>query len=100
MATMIDDTCISCGACETECPNDAICLGDDIFEIDPDLCSECVGFHETQRCQEACPIECCIPDPERREGEEILFERALKIHAGRGVTLALNASTSHFRAGC
>jgi ferredoxin len=64
MATMIDDTCICCGACETECPNDAISLGDDIFVIDPDLCTECMGVHETQKCQEACPVDCCIPDPE------------------------------------
>jgi ferredoxin len=97
MATKIDDTCIRCGACETECPNDAIRLGDDIFVIDPDLCTECVGFHETQKCQEACPVDCCIPDLERGESENILFERAVKIHADRGVTLSLNASTSHFR---
>jgi ferredoxin len=51
MATMIDGICIRCGACETECPNDAISLGDDIFVIDPDLCSECVGVGETQKCQ-------------------------------------------------
>ena len=48
MATMITEECISCGACEGECPNEAIGLGEDIFVIDPDLCSECVGHHDTQ----------------------------------------------------
>jgi len=98
MATMISEDCISCGACEDECPNDAISLGDDIFVIDPDLCSECVGLHDRQKCAEVCPVECCVPDPERRESEDVLFERAERIHAEREVVLELSASTSHFRA--
>ena len=97
MATMISEDCISCGACEDECPNDAISLGDDIFVIDPDLCSECVGLHDTQKCAEVCPVECCVPDPERRESEDVLFERAERIHAERGVVLELSEATSHFR---
>ena len=98
MATMISEDCISCGACEGECPNDAISLGEDIFVIDPDLCSECVGLHDTQKCAEVCPVECCVPDPKRRESEDVLFERAQRIHADRGAVLELSASTSHLRA--
>ena len=98
MATMISEDCISCGACEDECPNDAISLGDDIFVIDPDLCSECVGLHDRQKCAEVCPVECCVPDPKRRESEDVLFERAERIHAEREVALELGESTSHFRA--
>ena len=97
MATMISEECISCGACEDECPNDAISLGDGLFVIDPGLCSECVGLHNTQKCIDACPVECCIPDPNRRESEDLLFERAERIHADRGAVLELSASTSHFR---
>jgi ferredoxin len=97
MATMISEDCISCGACEGECPNDAISLGDDIFVIDPDLCSECVGLHATQKCAEVCPVECCVPDPERRESEDVLFARAERIHAEREVVLELSEATSHFR---
>jgi ferredoxin len=97
MATMISEDCISCGACEGECPNDAISLGDDLFVIDPDLCSECVGLHDTQKCAEVCPVECCVPDPERRESEEVLFERARRLHAERGEVLELSEATSHFR---
>jgi ferredoxin len=95
---MITEDCIACGACESECPNDAIGLGNEIFVVDPDLCSECVGSSETQKCAEACPVDCCVPDPSRRESEETLFQRAQKIHARRGVDLELNGSTSHFRA--
>jgi ferredoxin len=98
MATMITDECISCGACEDECPNDAISLGEGVFVIDPDLCSECVGFYDSQKCVEACPIDCCVPDPARSETERVLFDRARRIHAGRGVTLELNETTSHLRA--
>jgi ferredoxin len=98
MATMISEDCISCGACEGECPNDAISLGEDLFVIDPDLCSECVGLHDTQKCAEVCPVECCVPDPNRRESEDVLFERAERIQADRGAVLELSASTSHFRA--
>ena len=97
MATMISEDCISCGACEGECPNDAISLGADLFVIDPDLCSECVGLHDTQKCAEVCPVECCVPDPKRRESEDVLFERAQRIHADRGAILELDDSTSHFR---
>ena len=98
MATMISEDCISCGACEGECPNDALSLGGDLFVIDPDLCSECVGLYDTQKCAEVCPVECCIPDPSRREAEDVLFERARRIHADRGTILELGTATSHFRA--
>jgi len=98
MAMLITEECIACGACEGECPNDAISLGDEIFAIDPDRCSECVGSNDTQLCREACPVDCCVPDPERRESEEVLFQRAVEIHADRAAELELGESTSHFRA--
>ena len=64
MATYITSDCINCGACEPECPNDAISEGDEIYIIDPDLCTECVGFYDHEACQAVCPVECCLPDPE------------------------------------
>ena len=80
MATIITTICINCGACEPECPNQAISEGDDIYVIDPNLCTECVGFHDHEACQAVCPVECCVPDPNIRESEETLLERAKKIH--------------------
>ncbi len=98
MATMISAECITCGACEGECPNDAIHLEGDVFVIDPDLCSECVGFQDTRVCADACPVDCCVSDPERRESEEVLFQRAMAIHEDRGAEFQLEESASHFRA--
>ena len=63
MATYITEECINCGACEPECPNEAISEGEDIYVIDPKLCTECVGFHDHEACQAVCPVECCLPDP-------------------------------------
>jgi hypothetical protein len=48
--------------------------------IAPELCTECVGFHDEEQCQAACPVECCLPDPERPETEEVLLERARRLH--------------------
>lgn len=80
MATYITSDCINCGACEPECPNNAISEGKDIYVIDPNLCTECVGFHGYEACQAVCPVECCLPNPEIVETEPVLLERALRLH--------------------
>ena len=80
MATHITEDCINCGACELECPNEAISAGDQIYIIDPELCTECVGFYDHEACQAVCPVECCLPDPNVRESEEELLERAIHLH--------------------
>ena len=63
MAYKITDDCISCGACEPECPNEAITEGETVFVIDPAKCQECVGSHDTPQCAEVCPVDCCVSDP-------------------------------------
>ena len=78
MAFIITDECINCGACEPECPNMAITAGDEIFEIEPDKCTECVGHFEESQCAAVCPVDCCVPDPAHKESKEELmakFER-------------------------
>tara|TARA_B110000495_G_scaffold5919_1_gene4462 strand:+ start:1266 stop:1604 length:339 start_codon:yes stop_codon:yes gene_type:complete len=84
MATIITDECINCGVCEPECPNNAIDDGSDggldFFYIDPELCTECVGFHGEEACQEVCPVDCCIPDEDIVETEEELLARANTLH--------------------
>ena len=82
MSTYITDACIDCGACEPECPNNAISAGDGIYVIDPSLCTECVGFFEEEQCQVVCPVECCLPDPQNEESEDTLLERAKRVHPG------------------
>ncbi len=80
MATMITGECINCGACEPECPNNAISQGDEIYVIDPLLCTECVGFHDYEACAAVCPVDCCVTDPNNVEGEEVLIARARLLH--------------------
>lgn len=72
MALMITDVCINCDVCEPECPNDAIYLGEEIYEIDPARCTECVGHFETSQCVEVCPVECIPLNPEHAETREQL----------------------------
>ncbi len=85
MATVITDDCINCGACEPECPNDAIHEGGALYVIEPDLCTECVGYHAGEACQAVCPVACCVPDPARPESEAVLLRRALALHPGDSV---------------
>ncbi len=114
MAIMITDECINCGACEPECPNNAIYEGgvewkiadgtgvkdnytletgvevganddqnpieEDYYFIVPDKCTECKGFHEEPQCAAVCPVDCCLPDPERVESEEDLLSRKERLH--------------------
>jgi ferredoxin len=81
MAMLIVDSCISCAACETECPNQAIAPGDSIFVIAPERCTECVGAHDAPRCVEVCPVdECIVPDPAWRESHEALNEKYARLH--------------------
>ncbi len=114
MAIMITDECINCGACEPECPNNAIYEGgvewaisegtgvkgtylleggkevgvddpqipveEDFYFIAPDKCTECKGFHEEPQCAAVCPVDCCVPDPEREETEEDLLARKARLH--------------------
>ena len=51
MAYIIGDACISCGACESECPVECISAGDDNYVIDADSCIECGS------CADVCPVE-------------------------------------------
>jgi len=64
MAYKITDECISCGACEPECPNTAISEGEITYVIDPEKCTECVGSYDSSRCAEICPVDACQPDPD------------------------------------
>ncbi|UCC56773.1 MAG: YfhL family 4Fe-4S dicluster ferredoxin [Gammaproteobacteria bacterium] len=73
MALMITDECINCDVCEPECPNDAIYQGEEIYEINPDLCTECVGHFETSQCVEVCPVECIPLNPDVVENREQLM---------------------------
>ena len=79
MALMITDECINCDVCEPECPNEAISAGQEIYEIDPHKCTECVGHFDEPQCQKVCPVDCIPHDPRRVESREALYEKYLKL---------------------
>jgi ferredoxin len=110
MAIMITDECINCGACEPECPNNAIYeagaewawadgnsfsgeidgvdvnkrnapVCDETYFIVTSKCTECVGFHEEPQCAAVCPVDCCVPDPDHVETQEVLLEKKSKMHS-------------------
>ncbi|HEY3644826.1 MAG TPA: YfhL family 4Fe-4S dicluster ferredoxin [Gammaproteobacteria bacterium] len=73
MSLKIIDTCINCDVCEPECPNGAISQGPEIYVIDPDLCTECVGHFDKPQCQQVCPVDCIPLDPDHAESREELL---------------------------
>ena len=75
MALYITDECINCDVCEPECPNGAITQGEEIYEIAPALCTECVGHYETSQCVDVCPVDCILVDPENTETKDQLMEK-------------------------
>jgi ferredoxin len=99
MSTTITAECINCGACEPECPNKAISQGEEIFVIDPKLCTECVGFHDEEACAAVCPVDCCVPDESNPETEDVLYSRAVQLHPEQQfpALAALTAAQSRFR---
>jgi ferredoxin len=82
MALKILDTCINCDVCLPECPNEAIFMGDEVFEIIPEKCTECFGHFETSQCIEVCPVDCIIQDEENIESQEELMGKYKKLVAG------------------
>lgn len=84
MALKITDECINCDVCEPECPNEAIYPGEEIYEIDPDLCTQCVGHFDKPQCQIVCPVECIPLDPAHVESEEELMEKYQLLMAAKG----------------
>ncbi len=103
MAIMITEACINCGACEPECPNNAIYEGgapwtwaegtqlkdqdtpqapvsEEFYYIVTDKCTECVGFHDEPQCAAVCPVDCCVPDMAHQESKEALEHKKIFLH--------------------
>ena len=51
MAYKINDDCTNCGACDSECPTEAISEKNDARVIDGEKCTDCGA------CVSACPVE-------------------------------------------
>lgn len=50
-------------------------MGNEVYEIDPERCTECVGHYDNPTCVAVCPIDCVKPDPDNRETEEELLDK-------------------------
>ena len=75
MALWITDECINCDVCEPECPNQAIAMGAEIYEIDPHRCTECVGHFDEPQCVQVCPVNCIPVRPDFIESREQLLSK-------------------------
>ena len=95
MSFKISEECINCGACQPECPNEAIfaggedyefkgktnsALSQDFYYIVADKCTECVGFHDEPMCASVCPTDSALKDPEKEETKEALLAKAKALH--------------------
>ena len=75
MALMITDDCINCDVCEPECPNQAISMGPEFYQIDPRKCTECVGHFDEPQCVQVCPVACIPVDPKNIESKDQLWSK-------------------------
>ena len=81
MALIITDECINCDVCQPECPNEAIYLGPEIYEIDPSRCTECVGHFDEPQCVQVCPVACIPLNPDFVEDPETLWQKYRRLQA-------------------
>jgi ferredoxin len=79
MALTITDQCINCDVCEPACPNTAIYMGSEIYEIDPARCTECVGHFDEPQCQVVCPVACIEIHPQFAESQDQLMAKVLAL---------------------
>ena len=84
MSFYIKEICIRCDVCIAQCPTGAIhgkgsLFGGDVYTIDPDQCTVCVGFYATPRCAEVCPVEAPAADPNHPENRAQLLEKFKKL---------------------
>ena len=75
MALKITEDCINCDVCEPECPNDAISMGPEIYVINQDWCTECVGHFDEPQCVAVCPVACIPVHPAHQESRETLWQK-------------------------
>ena len=94
MALWITDECINCDVCEPECPNQAISMGAEIYEIDPQRCTECVGHFDEPQCVQVCPVSCIPVNPSHVETPAQLLEKFDRLMGQDGAAPALPAAAA------
>lgn len=71
MAVLIDPKCIGCGACISNCPEDALEIGPDgKVTVNADKCKEC------NKCTGACPVEALALPPDSKVAQALAKKKA------------------------
>ena len=94
MALWITDECINCDVCEPECPNEAIRMGELIYEIDPLKCTECVGHFDEPQCVQVCPVSCIPVNPAFVETPEQLLAKLRRLQLETASTSVAAVTTA------
>ena len=81
MALWITDDCINCDVCEPACPNEAISMGAEFYQIDPSKCTECIGHFDEPQCVQLCPVACIPVHPDFQESREQLLAKHRRLSA-------------------
>ena len=55
-------------------------MGEEIYEIDPNKCTECVGHFTEPQCVVVCPVECIPVNPDYIETRQQLLARFSALH--------------------
>lgn len=55
-------------------------ISDEFYYIVADKCTECKGFHDEPQCASVCPVDCCVPDENNVETEEVLLDKQAWLH--------------------
>jgi ferredoxin len=58
-------------------------MGPEIYEINPDRCTECVGHFDTPQCVQICPVNCIPVRPDRVESKDQLMEKYRRLTAAK-----------------
>jgi ferredoxin len=94
MALFITNECINCDVCEPECPNEAIYMGQEVYEIDPTKCTECVGHFDEPQCVQLCPVNCIPVNPHWIESPETLWQKYQRLQDEAAVAADLISSAT------
>lgn len=61
-------------------------MGEVIYEIHPDLCTECVGHHDKPQCQLFCPVDCIPHDLNHVESNDELMDKYKRLTAQKSAS--------------
>ena len=56
-------------------------MGAEIYQINPDKCTECVGHFDEPQCVQVCPVACIPVNPQHIESRETLMQKYLRLMA-------------------